>query len=148
MRVKVHGSHRHHGRGVLLFKLYARNQTSMYNYYLADALDRANVQYDRASLEPPRLLIAQRAGQRAFLGFLLRGLVQFDILLVARQECIHRNHLMSEKQDAVFVVATHTRGSKLAGKIHNSSTIGALVNYITREDQMVSICHGELDLFE
>lgn len=53
---------------------------------------------------------------------------------------------MSEKQDTVLMVTTHARSSKFAGKIYNSAAIGALIDNIARENEVVSICRGEFDL--
>lgn len=59
MIIQINGPHCHHTRGILLFILNARHQSTMYYNDIAHSFDLSDIKDDRTSFQPPRLLIAQ-----------------------------------------------------------------------------------------
>lgn len=139
MRIQIDGQHVHHARGILLVELHARHQTPMHDDHLSQLRDLAHVQDDGASVEPLHLFIGQLARECAIPRILPKEKFWADVAVRVGRERIRCLHVVAEQEHPVFMVPAHTGGGVFAGEVDDPGAVGALVDHVAGEDEVVAL---------
>lgn len=143
-RARVDGAHVHGGEGVLAAQRDARDEARVRDGDVVQPREGADVQNDGALGEPVELGLREGGCKRAIGSIAVRTLV--GEVRVGSVAVVGGCRGVSEKE-AVLVIAAYARGAEGAEELDGAGGVGAFVDHIASQDQVVR-GRAEVELLE